>query len=205
MGLFGKRNIKVIKENHNGKVEYLLDCAKLKEPMDLARKVFQVFTKEDCSWFIIDTNYTYERNQKIIAANLKKIFSFLDEKGIPYISTEKMIEKNISLMGIPMKKQKVKEFKVGIKVTEEVLSNLEIIFENISAFCYRTKENKEFQEILDLHNRINVDGNEYRTLIGKDGFQMFIYLDNYFKRIRLATEDNLDSSLIQKIIEANYE
>lgn len=203
MGLFEKRKVKIIKENNNGKEEYILDCVKQKEPMNLGRKIIQEFMIDKSAWFIIDTNFSYEKDHKITEVNLKKILDLLDKKEIPYISRDKMAEKSVSLMGIPMKKIKVKEIKVGIEVSLEVLDILGKIFENSSFFCYMTREKSDFDEILKLHNHINVDGNEYQEAMGNDWFQVFIYMDNYFKRIRIVTEQKIEAEWMNRLVEKN--
>jgi hypothetical protein len=66
MGLLKKRNVKIIKENRNEKDEYILDCMKLKEPMELGKKLILEFMKEKECWLFIYTNFNYEVDNKIV-------------------------------------------------------------------------------------------------------------------------------------------
>ncbi len=201
MGLLKKRNVKIITENRNGKDEYILDCMKLKEPMELGKKLLLEFMKEKECWLFIDTNFTYERDNKIVEVNINKIQDLLTEKEIPHISKERMVDKDVSLMGIPLKKKKIKEFKMVIKVTEDVINNLDFFFNYMSVFAYITTKNKGLKEIWELHDQINVEGEDYATMLGTDKLDTFLYMDNYFNRIRIASEKDMDIHWIEKTLQ----
>jgi len=159
------------------------------------QNMIREFTKGNLCWLILDTNFAYERDQNITERNLQKILTIFDEKMIQYDNQERMVEKDFLLMGISVKKREVKECKIVIKLTEEVIENLGIIFNTMSIFCYIIEDNKEFNDAIELHNQIQRNGNDHTMMLGKDGLQMFIYIDYYFKRIRLAAKEGMNNSI----------
>ena len=205
MGLFNKVKVKIIEERHNERTDYILDCMKVNEPMVLGKRVLQEFSKGKKLYLFLDSNFAFERDHRVVEKNIENIQDRLDEVGISYVSKDRMVEKTQKIVGIPMKKKMVKEYKVVISATEEIFDLISFIFPRQSFFGYIIDDEKTEEEIFRIHDRIHSECVDYSEFLEKKELQVFTYFDNYFSRIRIATESETDIRMIQRIIKESYE
>lgn len=205
MALFGSGKVKIINENRNDRTEYILDCTKVDEAMVVGKRLVQEFSKEKKLYVFLDTNFSYEKNGKINEANVLNICNKFKECGMDFENKNRMVDKDVSLMGIPMRKKRVREYKVAGELTAEGFALLEYIFPRHSFFVYMFTEEQELEDIFSLHERIHTEGLDYAKLLDWKELQVFSYFDNYFKRIRIATQEEVDIRMLQRIIVESYE
>lgn len=204
MGLFGNAKVKIIEENREGHTDYILDCVKVKDPTILGKRVLQEFSKGKKLFLLLDSNFSFERDYRVTEKNIENIQKKLEEEGISFISKDRMVEHAPKLMGIPMKKKMVKEYKVVVEATEGIFELIEFIYPRQSFFGYITDGEKTEDDIFALHDKIHSEHVEHTELLKKNELEAFTYFDNYFARIRISTEPETDIRMIQRIVQESY-
>ncbi len=186
-----EKKIKVITEHHKGGEEVLLDCSKLGDPMQTGHKLIQHFGTDKTVWIFIDSDFTYVKKIADAEVNMKQVLKCLEDNQILFESKEKMVEKADMILGIPMKKKKIKHYRIAVKAAEGALAHLSEIFDYTSMFCYICDDRKSFEEIYELHDHISEMDEGYVQKLGKDGFVTFLYFDNFYRRIRIASKGDV--------------
>lgn len=202
---FGKGKVKIIEENRDGHKDYILDCVKVNDPMVLGKRVLQEFSKGKNLYLMLDTNFAFERDHRVIEKNIENIQAKFDEVGVIYVSRDRKIEKTPKIMGLPMKKKMVREYKVVVPVNEKVFELIDFIYPRQSFLGYILEEEVSEDRIFEIHDKIHSEQIEHVEMLEKKEMQAFTYFDNYFARIRISTEPVTDMRMIQRIVQESYE
>ena len=210
MGIFNENKneiskvnkIEVIKEKEGNKIEYVLDCSKLKNSIHLFENIIGELNSNNCAWLLIDTSFIYPKSRKKVVIKEAEVIEFLDERSIPYLKSDKLVKNSTAIMGIPLRAKneaKVERFDIGMKITPEVLGIANHFYENFSLFCYISNRTTEFEEILNVHNNKILNQEKeiysYEKEASMDWFQGFIYADDFYKRIRVASESEITAMM----------
>lgn len=193
MSLFQAKMIRIEKLVKDGRDQYFIDYNKLKDRDAFLADVIQVFAQDKNVLAVIDTDYSYDKNNSDTANRISGLKMELDKRGIPYrvVVTEKDSDKK--LFGIKLQKpEKVNVYQLGFAAATEQLKEISrIVKENI--FYYMKEEIIDTGEIVNQFYQVLGKTEELNRL-----YTTQIYNDTYFQRIRICGGQDM-GSLIEGI------
>ena len=194
MPLFQTKKLRIEKMVKDGSEQYFIDCHKQKEPDIFIMDVIQAFAGDQNILTVVDTDYSYGKNDPDTEEQVLGLKKELDRLGIAYRVVVTKKESDQKILGIKIQKtEKVNVYQLGFAVTAKQLGMIPEIFKN-NVFYYISSEadyetDKETlppEAMNDLFYQVRGEQEELIQV-----YKLQIYIDSYFQRIRICCSEDI--------------
>ena len=198
MPLFQTKKLRIEKMIKDGSEQYYIDYHKQKEPDIFIMDVLQVIAGDQNILTVIDTDYSYGKNDPDTEEQILALKKVLDRQGIAYRAVVTKKESDQKILGIMLQKaEKVNVYQLGFAVTAKQLETVPEIFKN-NVFYYLGMEadyetDKEIllpEDMNDIFYQVRGEQEELIQL-----YNVQIYIDSYFQRIRICSRADISGRL----------
>lgn len=198
MPLFQTKKLRIEKMVKDGSEQYYIDYHKQKEPDIFIMDVIQAFAGDQNILTVVDTDYSYGKNDPDTEERIHGIKKELDRQGIAYRVVVTKKESDQKILGIKLQKtEKVNVYQLGFAVTAKELGTIPEIFkDNVFYYLGMGADYETDKEILlpedmnDIFYQVRGDQEELIQL-----YNVQIYIDSYFQRIRICSRADISGRL----------
>lgn len=198
MPLFQTKKLRIEKMVKDGSGQYYIDYHKQKEPDIFIMDVIQAFAGDQNILTVVDTDYSYGKNDPDTEERIHGIKKELDRQGIAYRVVVTKKESDQKILGIKLQKtEKVNVYQLGFAVTAKELGTIPEIFkDNVFYYLGMGADYETDKEILlpedmnDIFYQVRGDQEELIQL-----YNVQIYIDSYFQRIRICSRADISGRL----------
>lgn len=198
MPLFQTKKLRIEKIVKDGSEQYFIDYHKQKEPDNFIMEVLQVIAGDQNILTVVDTEYSYGKNDPDTEERILALKKVLDRQGIAYRAVVTKKESDQKILGIMLQKaEKVIVYQLGFAVTAKQLETVPEIFkDNVFYYLGMEADYETDKEILlpedmnDIFYQVRGDQEELIQL-----YNVQIYIDSYFQRIRICSRADISGRL----------
>ncbi len=198
MPLFQTKKLRIEKMVKDGSEQYFIDYHKQKESDIFIMDVIQAFAGDQNILTVVDTDYSYGKNDPDTEERVLGLKKKLDRQGIAYRVVVTKKESDQKILGIKLQKtEKVNVYQLGFAVTAKQLGTIPEIFKD-NVFYYISSEadyetDKETllpEDMNDLFYQVRGEQEELIQL-----YNVQLYIDSYFQRIRICCREDISGRL----------
>jgi hypothetical protein len=198
MPLFQTKKLQITKVVKDGSEQYFIDYHKQKEPDIFIMEVIQIFAEDQNLLTVIDTEYSYDKNDPKTEDRILGLKRDLDRQGIAYRVVVTKKESDQKVLGIRLQKtEKVNVYQLGFAATVKQLGTIpEILKDNVFYYISMEAASEMEEEALfpeemnDLFYQVR-GGEEELT----QQYNLQLYIDSYFQRIRICSREDISDRL----------